>query len=159
MNAPCRYGELPAASSPDALGRGRHVATRTTRYLYAPNLPGLDGAELVLQRALRRGLQVDVERGVHLEALLVEPLAELLLELLADPLDEVRRDVARFGATRELERIRLRETRVGVADGALLAHQLDDGVAPLDGALGQRDADCSAPAPWAARRASPPRRR
>ena len=56
---------------------------------------------------------------------------------MADPLDVVRCDVACLGATRELEWIRLRETRFGVADGSLLAHQFDDRIAPLDGALGR----------------------
>jgi hypothetical protein len=59
-----------------------------------PEASRLDRAELILQRALGGGLQVDVERGVDLEPLLVQALAELLLELLPDPLDVVRRDVA-----------------------------------------------------------------
>ena len=95
MNAPCRYGEFAGRFVADALGRASRCTPRTSGAC-TRRTSRLDGAELVLERALGRGLQVDVERGVDLEALLVELLPELLLELLADPLDEVRRDVARF---------------------------------------------------------------
>ena len=98
-------------------------------------LAGLNEPKLPLERAFRRGLHVEIERRVDLEPLLVELLAELLIELLADPLDEVRRDVARFFLVGKLEREGARDAGVGVADRSVLAHQLDDRIATLNGAV------------------------
>ena len=92
MNAPCRYGEFGvAASSPFA---ARAASCSYVRVREFPVFPALDRAQLVLERALGGGLHVEVERRVDLQALLVESRAELLVELLAYPFDEVRRDLA-----------------------------------------------------------------
>ena len=68
-------------------------------------LPALDRLELPLERALGGRLHVDVNRGVDLEPLFVELLAEVLIELVAHPFDEIRRDLAGLGAAGELERV------------------------------------------------------
>jgi len=62
-----------------------------------PVFAAFDRAKLILQRAFRGGLHVEVERRVDLETLFVQPRAELLIELLAHPFDEVGRDLTRFG--------------------------------------------------------------
>ena len=99
---------------------------------------GLDCLRLTFQRALGGTLHVEIERGVHLQALLVKLLPELSVELLTHPLDEVGRGLARGNAlVGELERIRLCSARISVIDVAVLAHQLDDRVAALNRALGE----------------------
>ena len=94
-----------------------------------------DALQLVLERPLGRGLQVHVERGEHLEPLLVELLAELVLELLPDELHEIGRNITSLGLAGELERVRLGQAGVRVADASLGSHELDDGIPPLNGAL------------------------
>jgi hypothetical protein len=81
-------------------------------------------------------LHVEIEARIDAKTLLVELATEAAVELLADPLDVVRRDLTRLGAGRELERERLGEAGVGVAQPAVATHQLDHRVAPLNGELG-----------------------
>src|SRR6185437_1422964 len=98
--------------------------------------PALDRAKLPLQRAFGGGLHVEIERGVDVETLRVDLVAELLIQLLPNPLDEIRRGLARLDLGGEAQRICLCETSVGVRNGAVLAHQLDDRVASLNRAIG-----------------------
>ena len=98
---------------------------------------GFDRARLVLQRPLGRALHVEVERRVNLESLLVQLLAELRVELLAHPFDEIGCRLAGDRFVGELQRVRFRPAGVRVADASILAHQLDDGIAALDRALGE----------------------
>ena len=76
-----------------------------------PILPGLDRANLTFQVPLGGALHVEIERRVDLETLFVELFAELVVELLADPFDEIRCDLAAFDARRETQRIGLRFVR------------------------------------------------
>src|SRR5207253_5344528 len=62
---------------------------------------GLDCLRLTFQRAFGGTLHVEIERGVHLQALLVKLLPELSVELLTHPLDEVGRGLARGNARSE----------------------------------------------------------
>jgi hypothetical protein len=117
------------------LPRARRAARRSGAELAV--LPALDRADLILERPFRGGLHVEIERRVDLEALLVQSRAEFLVELLPNPLDEIRSDLAGFGLASELERIRLGEAGVGVIDGAVPSHELDDQVASLNRALGK----------------------
>src|SRR4051812_17895066 len=93
--------------------------------------------DLSLQRALGSGLQVEIERGVDLESLLVKLLAEFVVELRTDPLDKVGRDFAGLDARREAKWIGLRFARLGGIDDILIAHQRDDSVSPLDRPVGK----------------------
>ena len=70
--------------------------------------------------------------------MLVQLAFELLVELLADPLDEIRRDLARLDARREPQRVCLRFLRLRCVDEFLIAHDADHEVAPLNGAVGKR---------------------
>src|SRR5450759_2902412 len=98
----------------------------------------LDGLELPFECTLRGPLQLEVERGVDAHPFLVDGLAELGLELLAYPLHVVRRDLPRNAApVRQAQRIGLGQRSIGIADGTSASHQLQDGVAALDGALGK----------------------
>src|SRR5437762_7310656 len=97
----------------------------------------LDGLRLALQRSFGSTLHVEVERRVDLETLLVELLAELRVELLTDPFDEVGRGLAGDGFVRQLQRVRASATHVGLAYVAGVAHQAEHGVAALDGAFGE----------------------
>src|SRR5262249_18034673 len=80
---------------------------------------------------------VEVERRVDLEALLIELPPELVVELLTDPLDKIRRDLTRLDASGKPQRVRLRLLRLRRVDEFLIAHDTDHEVAPLNGALGK----------------------
>src|SRR5665811_273436 len=84
-----------------------------------------------------RALHVEVERRVNLEPLLIQLLAELRVELLAHPFDEIGCRLAGDRFVGELQWVRFRPAGVRVADASILAHQLDDGIAALDRALGE----------------------
>ena len=101
-------------------------------------LTGLDAPHLALETPLGRELEVDVERRVDLEALLVELFAELRVELLAHPLDEIRRSLAGDRFVGELQRIGLRSAGVGFADDAVLPHQTDDALIGVWARVGQK---------------------
>src|SRR4051812_853281 len=85
----------------------------------------LDRASLPLECALSGALLVEIERRVDLEALLVELLAELRVELFADPFNEVRGGLASRRLVGQLQWVSSGPTRVCLADLSLLLHQLD----------------------------------
>jgi hypothetical protein len=87
-----------------------------------PESARFDGARLALERPFGCALLVEIERGVDLEALFVQLLAKLCIELLPHPFDEVRRGFARRGLVGELERIGLRPARVCGVDLSALTH-------------------------------------
>ncbi len=101
-------------------------------------LSALDGTQLSVERSLGGTLQIEIERCVNLEPLIVEPLAVLVFELATHPLDKPRRGVARAAATLgQPQRIGARERGIGVADCVGTPHQLDDGIAALHGTIGK----------------------
>ena len=108
----------------------------------------LDGAHLIFERALGGRLELHVERRVDLESLLVQLPPELVVEQLAHPFDEVGRELASVGLLRESKRIGAGEAGIGVANLTLTPHQLDDGVAPLDDAIGKPARVVAAGALW-----------
>ena len=117
--APCRYGEFGTAAPLVVAVRVARLVLLHRRVLERAVLAALDRLDLALEIPLGRLLHVDVERRVDLETVGVDLVAELLLELAPHELDEVRRELARFRLARELQRVRLRESRVGIADDAL----------------------------------------
>src|SRR6185503_9420512 len=60
-----------------------------------------------------------------------------LVEQLSHPLDVVRGELASVRLAGEAKWIGASETRVGVADVAVAAEELDDGIASLDDAIGE----------------------
>ena len=86
--------------------------------------------------ALRRLLQVHVERRVDLQPLGLELLAVALGQLALDEVDEVRRLGSLLGARPRRDRLLHRLSHRRVVDSSLVPHQAEDQVAPLPGALG-----------------------
>ena len=100
-----------------------------------PEPPALDALELKLHRALGGKLHVEIERRVDPQSLLVELSSKLCVELLPDPLDEIRRGIARLCLVCELKRKRLGPACFDIADRSVSAHQLDDSIAALNRAV------------------------
>ena len=99
---------------------------------------GLDLIELRLQGLLRRLLHIEVERRVNAQAFLVQIASEARLEeRRAQPLDEVGRHIAVAGAAcRQHQRIGLPVLGVLWTQESLIAHQVENRVAPPHGAIG-----------------------
>ncbi len=94
-------------------------------------------AEAVLDRLVRRILQLPVERGRHREPVFVQDLrAVLVLEVFADLLDEERGDARRLiRLPARHDRPLLGSVGLRLLDVVLVGHALQHGVAPLRRAL------------------------
>ena len=111
---------------------GEHVARRLP-----PAVALVVAPQSVLDRPVGASCSFDVERRRHREAVLVQHLrAVLLLEVLADLLDEERRDARRLvGLAARDDRLLLGRVGLRLRDVALVGHPLQHEVAARRGAL------------------------
>src|SRR5665213_145689 len=100
-----------------------------------PELAAFDRLQLPFKPAFRRCLHVEIERGVNIESFGVQLAAELSIQLLPHPLDEIGCRLTGLDLGCETQRIRLRKARISFRNRAVLTHQLDDGIAALYGAI------------------------
>ncbi|KPJ97531.1 MAG: hypothetical protein AMS20_16965, partial [Gemmatimonas sp. SG8_28] len=99
-------------------------------------LRGLDPLELLLHRPFGRQLHVEVERGVDAIPSLVDRVAEPAVQLLADPLHEVRCDVAVVLPGTHDQRVGLPPFGILRREIPLIPHQREHRVPAPHGAIG-----------------------